>query len=64
MTSTSPVGSLSRSLASAARSPVSVYSTIFPSIVEPIPESRVAFLSSASCATGTADSRMRVAARR
>jgi hypothetical protein len=41
-----------------------VYSTIFPSIVAPIPESRVAFLSSASCATGTADSRMRVAARR
>ena len=30
----------------------------------PIPDSLVAFLSRASCATGTADSRMRVAARR
>jgi hypothetical protein len=64
MTSTRPVGSLPRSLTSAAKSPLSVYSTIFPSIVAPIPESRLAFLSSASCATGTADSRMRVAARR
>ena len=33
---------------------VSVYSTILPSIVEPMPDSRVAFSSSASCVTGTA----------
>ena len=45
-------------------SPVSTTSTILPSIVAPIPESRVAFPSTASCATGTADSRMRAAARR
>ena len=64
MTSTSPDGSLSRSFASAVRSRVSTYSMILFSIVVPIPESRVASWSSASWATGTADSRMRVAARR
>ncbi len=64
MTSTSPGGSLARSLASAFMSPVSTTSTILPSIVAPMPESRVAFPSSASCATGTAESRIRAAARR
>ena len=64
MTSTSPGGSLARSFASAAMSPVSTYSTILPSIVPPIPESRVALPSIASCATGTAESRIRAAARR
>ena len=64
MTSTRPEGSLSRSLASAARSPVSVYSTIFASIVPPMPERRVALPSIASWATGTADSLMREEARR
>ena len=37
MTSTSPGGTRSRSFASAWSSPVSVSSTIFPSIVPPIP---------------------------
>ena len=37
MTSTSPAGTLSRSFASAFRSPVSTYSTIFAAMVEPIP---------------------------
>ena len=64
MTSTRPAGSLSRSLANAARSPVSAYSTILASVVPPIPESRVALPSIASWATGTADSLMREAARR
>ena len=64
ITSTRPAGSFDRSLASACRSPVSESSTILASIVPPIPESRVAFPSRASCATGTADSRMRAEARR
>ena len=45
-------------------SPVSTTSTILPSIVAPIPESRVAFPSTASWATGTAESLIRAAARR
>ena len=49
---------------SASISPVSTTSTIFSSIVLPIPESSLALPSSASCATGPPVSRMRVAARR
>ena len=64
MTSTSPAGSLSRSFASALRSPVSASSTIFAAIVVPIPGICVAVPSSARRATGAADSRIRAEARR
>ncbi len=64
MISTSPSGILSRSFWSAFRSPVSQSSTIFASIVPPIPGICVAVPSSASRATGAADSLIRAAARR
>ncbi len=64
MTSTSPAGTLSRSFASAFRSPVSTYSTIFAAMVEPIPGISVTVPSSASFATDAEDSLMRAEARR
>ena len=57
-------GTSARRFSSADISPVSVSSTIFASIVAPIPESSFAFPASASSAIDAPVSRMRVAARR
>jgi hypothetical protein len=64
MNLTTSSGTSAFRLVSAAISPVSTTSTIFSSIVLPIPERLFAFPSSASWATGPPVSRMRVAARR
>ena len=64
MNLTTSAGTSSRRFLSALISPWSTTSTIFCSIVLPIPASCVARPSSASCATGTAVSRIRVAALR
>ena len=62
--STTPAGTSPRRLVSACISPSLTTSTTLFSIVLPIPGSSFAFPSSASSAMGTADSLMRVAARR
>ncbi len=62
--STTPAGTSPRRFVSAFISPSSTTSTAFASIVFPIPGRSFAFPSSASSATGSGDSRIRVAARR
>ena len=57
-------GTSARRFSSAAIDPVSVISTIFDSIVAPIPGSSFALPCSASSATDAPVSRIRVAARR
>ena len=64
MNSTTSAGMIALRLVSAFISPSSITSTIFVSIVWPIPLRLFAFPTTASWATGPPVSRMRVAARR